>query len=49
MPAWIEGIKIQLYVFFMNRLYADEVYQMLGRSAMRFMDWFDKREQGWSR
>jgi NADH-quinone oxidoreductase subunit L len=49
MPAWIEGIKIQLYVFFMNRLYADEIYQMLGRSAMRFMDWFDKREQGWSR
>jgi len=49
MPAWIEGIKIQLYVFFMNRLYADEVYQLLGRSAMRFMDWFDKREQGWSR
>lgn len=49
MPAWIDGLKIQLYVFFMNRLYADEVYQKLGRSVMRFVDWFDKREQGWSR
>jgi len=49
MPAWIEGLRIRLYVPFMNRLYADEIYQMLGNGIMRVVHQLDKREQGWSR
>ncbi len=49
MPAWIEGVRIRLYVLFMNRLYADEVYQKLGKVLTRILDRFDKSAQGWSR
>ena len=48
MPAWVDGLRIRLYVLFMHRLYADEVYQKLGRSVMRFVHRVDKRAQGWS-
>jgi NADH-quinone oxidoreductase subunit L len=48
-PAWIAGLKIRLYVLFMNRLYADEVYQRLGKIMTRILDRFDKSAQGWSR
>jgi NADH-quinone oxidoreductase subunit L len=48
-PAWIDGLRIRLYVLFMNRLYADELYQLLGQTIMRLIHRFDKREQGWSR
>jgi NADH-quinone oxidoreductase subunit L len=48
-PAWIEGLRIRLYVLFMNRLYADELYQLLGQTMLRLVHRFDKREQGWSR
>jgi NADH-quinone oxidoreductase subunit L len=48
-PAWIDGLRIRLYVLFMNRLYADEIYQLLGQTIMRLIHRFDKREQGWSR
>ena len=48
MPAWIDGLRIRLYVLFMHRLYADEVYQKLGQSVMRFVHRVDKRAQGWS-
>ncbi|MBI3355939.1 MAG: NADH-quinone oxidoreductase subunit L [Nitrospirae bacterium] len=49
MPAWIDGVKIRLYVLFMNRLYADELYQLLEQTIMRLIHRFDKRERGWSR
>jgi NADH-quinone oxidoreductase subunit L len=49
MPAWIEGLRIRLYVLFMNRLFADEIYQTLGRIVTRLLDRFDKSAQGWSR
>jgi len=48
MPAWIEGVRIRLYVLFMNRLYADEIYQQLGKSLMEVLHRFDKSAQGWS-
>lgn len=48
-PAWLEGLKIRLYVLFMNRLYADEVYEKLGKILTRILDRFDKSAQGWSR
>jgi NADH-quinone oxidoreductase subunit L len=48
-PAWIEGVRVRLYVLFMNRLYADEFYQLLGQTVMRVIHRFDKRERGWSR
>jgi NADH-quinone oxidoreductase subunit L len=47
-PAWIEDIQVWLYVLFMNRLYADELYELLGQAVMRLVHRFDKREQGWS-
>jgi NADH-quinone oxidoreductase subunit L len=49
MPAWIEGLRIRLYVPFLNQLYADEIHQMLGNGIMRLVHQLDKREQGWSR
>jgi NADH-quinone oxidoreductase subunit L len=49
MPSWVEGVRIRLYVLFMNRLYADEVYQKVGGVAGRLLDRFDKSVRGWSR
>lgn len=49
MPAWIEGLRIRLYLPFMNRLYADELYQALGNGIMRLVHQLDKRERGWLR
>ena len=48
-PSWIEGLKIRLYVLFMNRLYADEIYEKLCKILTRILDRFDKSAQGWSR
>jgi NADH-quinone oxidoreductase subunit L len=53
LPKWAsrfaESGRNGLYVLFMNRLYADELYQQLGRTVMRIVHRFDKRERGWSR
>lgn len=49
MPSWVDGVRIRLYVLFMNRLYADEVYQKVGGVAGRLLDLFDKSVRGWSR
>jgi NADH-quinone oxidoreductase subunit L len=49
MPAWIDGLRIRLYVLFMNRLYVDELYQALGRVVMRVVHRIDKRDSGWSK
>ena len=48
MPSWVEGVRIRLYVLFMNRLYADEIYQKLGGVVVRLLDRFDKSVRGWS-
>ncbi len=49
MPNWIEGFRIRLYLPFMNRLYADELHQLLGNTVMRLVHRLDKVEGGWSR
>ena len=49
MPRWIDDMRIRLYLPFMNRLYADELHQLLGDTLMRLVHQFDKRERGWSR
>ena len=49
MPPWLESLRIYLYVPFMNRLYADEVYQSLGNGITRLIHQLDKHQQGWSR
>ena len=46
--TWIDGLRIRLYVLFMNRLYADELYQFLEQTIMRLVHRFDKWKQGWS-
>jgi NADH-quinone oxidoreductase subunit L len=48
-PAWVEGLRIRLYLPFMNRLYADEMYQLMGNGIMRLVHQLDKLERGWSR
>ena len=48
MPSWVESVRTRLYVLFMNRLYADEIYQKLGGVVVRFLDRFDKSVRGWS-
>jgi NADH-quinone oxidoreductase subunit L len=47
-PAWIEGVRIRLYVLFMNRLYADEAYQRFRQSAALVVHRFDNSVRGWS-
>jgi NADH-quinone oxidoreductase subunit L len=48
MPSWVESVRTRLYVLFMNRLYADEIYQNLGGVVVRLLDRFDKSVRGWS-
>jgi NADH-quinone oxidoreductase subunit L len=49
MPASLAGARIRLYLPFMNRLYADEAYALVGQTIMRVVHGIDKRERGWSR
>jgi NADH-quinone oxidoreductase subunit L len=44
-PSLAEGLRLRLYVLFMNRLYADECYQALGQAVMRVAHSLDKRAQ----
>ena len=48
-PSWVEGLRLRLYVLFMNRLYADECYHALGRMVMRVAHRIDRRDAGWSK
>jgi NADH-quinone oxidoreductase subunit L len=45
MPAWINGIRIRLYVLFLNRLYVDEVLHRLGRAQLAAIRRFDEPAQ----
>jgi NADH-quinone oxidoreductase subunit L len=47
-PRFIEEIRVQLYVLFMNRLYVEQVYQRLGQLVTRALHRYDRRTQGWS-
>ncbi|MGC4097640.1 MAG: proton-conducting transporter membrane subunit [Nitrospira sp.] len=49
MPAWIEGVRIRLYTVFLNRLYADELYQAISSTTTHLVHRIDKLERGWSR
>jgi NADH-quinone oxidoreductase subunit L len=42
LPAWFETFHVGLYVFFMNRLYLDTIYQKLGRGVMRMAGRLEK-------
>ena len=48
MPKWVERLRIRLYVVVMNQLYMDELYQTLGKAAMRLIHRIDKRNARWS-
>jgi NADH-quinone oxidoreductase subunit L len=48
-PAWVERLRIRLYVPFINRLYADVLYQWLGNGIVRLVHRLDQLERGWSR
>jgi NADH-quinone oxidoreductase subunit L len=41
-PAWIDAIRIRLYVLFLNRLYVDEVLHRLGRAQLAAIRRFDE-------
>src|SRR5688572_20094471 len=47
-PSLVEGLRLRLYVLFMNRLYADEGYQALSQSVMRVAHRIDKGVARWS-
>lgn len=49
MPAWVEGMRIRLYTVFLNRIYADELYQSIGSISVQLAHRLDKLERGWSR
>ncbi len=45
MPAWVNGIRIRLYVLFLNRLYVDEVLHRLERAHLAVIRRFDEPAQ----
>jgi NADH-quinone oxidoreductase subunit L len=49
MPAWIERLRNRLYTVFLNRMYADELYQLAGSMTAQLVHRIDKLERGWSR
>lgn len=46
-PAWVEALRVRLYVLFMNRIYVDAVYHRFGQGLMRVAHRLDKRCAGW--
>jgi NADH-quinone oxidoreductase subunit L len=49
MPTWIDGLRTRLYAVFLNRMYADEFYQLIGLMTAQLIHRIDKLERGWSR
>ena len=45
-PAWVERLRVRLYVLFMNRLYVEVLYAGLGRRLMRMAHRVDKHSFG---
>ena len=48
-PTWIHGLRVRLYTVFLNRIYADELYQLIGSMTAKVVHRIDKLERGWSR
>ena len=46
MPAWIEGIRIRVYTVFLNMIYADWLYQVIGTMTAQLVHRIDKLERG---
>jgi NADH-quinone oxidoreductase subunit L len=46
MPTWIDGIRIRLYVVFLNRLYVDEWLHRLSQAHLAAIRRFDEPAQG---
>jgi NADH-quinone oxidoreductase subunit L len=46
LPAWVDGIRIRLYVLFLNRLYVDEWLHRASRGQLAAMRRFDEPAQG---
>jgi NADH-quinone oxidoreductase subunit L len=44
-PAWIETVRIRLYVLFLNRLYVDECFHRLGQTQQFARRRFERRTQ----
>jgi len=44
-PAWINGIRIRLYVLFLNRLYVDECFHRLGLVLRSALHRFERRAE----
>jgi NADH-quinone oxidoreductase subunit L len=42
-PKLAEGLRLRLYVLFMNRLYVDQAYERLGRGVTHAVHSLDKR------
>lgn len=47
MPAWVETLRVRLYVLLLNRLYIEALYDRLGRAFMRVTRRLDKHYAGW--
>jgi NADH-quinone oxidoreductase subunit L len=45
-PAWVQALRVRLYVLFMNRLYVDVLHARLGQWVMRAAHGLDKRSIG---
>jgi NADH-quinone oxidoreductase subunit L len=45
MPAWVNGIRIRLYVLFLNRLHVDEVLHRLEQAHLAVIRRFDEPAQ----
>ena len=48
-PAWVQALRVHLYVLFMNRLYIDGLHARLGQWIMRLAHGLDKHSLGRSR
>ncbi|MDF0642678.1 MAG: proton-conducting transporter membrane subunit [Nitrospira sp.] len=46
MPAWIHGIRLRLYVFFLNRLHIDESVRRLGQARLAAIRRVEELAQG---
>ncbi|HJT21586.1 MAG TPA: proton-conducting transporter membrane subunit [Nitrospira sp.] len=46
MPAWIDGIRLRLYVLFVNRLYVDECVERVQRAQLSAIRRIEQRAQG---
>jgi hypothetical protein len=46
MPGWIDGIRIRLYVLFLNRLYGEEWLHSVRQAHLATIRRFDEPAQG---